>query len=103
MDYMEGIRDIIIGDFIFRMTSIACPEQYDVFKMDDTDNIVGYVRLRHGRLYAACPYVGGEFVYETYPNGDGCFDSEEERISHLTLIKINIEKWLEKNRKVKRG
>lgn len=95
---MIGIRNIVIGDFVFTMTSEACPEQYDVFRKDDMDSIVCYVRLRHGYLYAVCPDVGGEFVYETNVDGHGgYFCNEEERIKHLILIKTKIEKWLKRS------
>lgn len=68
----------------FIRTCDACPEQYDVY--DKESNIVGYVRLRHGFLYAEYPYVGGEMVYEAYPKGDGIFRGDRERKYHLSLI-----------------
>lgn len=73
----------------FIRTCDACPEQYDVY--DKESNIVGYVRLRHGFLYAEYPYVGGQVIYESYPEGDGLFKSEKERMYHLNKIanKIN--------------
>ena len=57
----------------------ACPEQYDVFEGDE---LVGYLRLRHGHFYASVPDVGGDVVYEAYTKGDGIFD-DDERDEHL--------------------
>lgn len=93
---MQGIRRIAIGgDFIFVMTCEACPEQYDVYNVNDLENIVGYVRLRHGYLRADYPDCGGETIYEADIDGPGgTFNNEEERIAHLTLIKLEIEKRL---------
>jgi hypothetical protein len=53
----------------------ACPEQYDVY---EGEKRVAYFRLRHGYFYAACPWVGGEVVYDAYPDGDGCFTADEQ-------------------------
>lgn len=50
----------------------ACPEQYDAYLNGQQ---VGYLRLRHGYFRAECY---GKIVYEAYPRGDGCFDSEEK-------------------------
>lgn len=84
---MRSVVDI--KDLKFVLTCSACPEQYDV--IDKESNIVGYVRLRHGFLYAEYPYVGGQVIYEAYPEGDGLFKSEKERMYHLNKIanKIN--------------
>jgi len=60
-------------------TCYACPEQYEV-TLDD--EMIGYLRLRHGRFYAAYPDVGGKEVYEAYPKGDGNFN-EDERVFHI--------------------
>lgn len=51
----------------------ACPEQYDAFH-SVTGEKIGYLRLRHG--YFRAEYKG-DIVYETYPRGDGCFESDE--------------------------
>ena len=61
-------------------TCYACPEQYDVFKNDDMDNIVGYLRLRHGTFRVAYPNVGDGLIYEGYPQGDGIFTKEERPV-----------------------
>ena len=55
-------------------TCTACPEQYDAYIGDD---LVGYLRLRHGSFTVRCPDSNGELVYEAAPDGDGCFDVEE--------------------------
>jgi hypothetical protein len=67
-------------------TCYACPEQYDV-SLNGKD--VAYLRLRHGRFYAAVPDVGGKVVYEANPNGDGSFD-DDERDKHLTAACVAI-------------
>ena len=62
---------------LFLLSSIGCPEQYDVF--DSDNNQVGYVRLRWGHLTVECPDSGGECVYEhSFSDGwKGSFDPEE--------------------------
>lgn len=60
----------------------ACPEQYDVFD-EETDEEVGYLRLRHGFFSARYPGVNGEQVYSASPDGDGCF-MEHERDFYLS-------------------
>lgn len=47
----------------------ACPEQYDAYLGDE---IIGYLRLRHGYFYAQFTKTG-ETVYEATPDGDGIF------------------------------
>ena len=59
----------------------ACPEQYDVFD-EETDEQVGYLRLRHGGFRAQYPDVHGETVYSAATEGDGCF-MESERDYHI--------------------
>ena len=70
----------------FELTCVSCPEQYDVFDKDDIQ--VGYVRLRHGYIYASCPDVGGELVYENAAGGfdAGNFKNQIEREFHLREI-----------------
>lgn len=80
-------------------TCWAYPEQYDAFQGDfatagETQGpIVGYLRLRHGRFYAACPNVDGQVVYEASTNGDGQF-YDDERDHHLRFAVDAIERWL---------
>lgn len=78
---------------IFECTCSACPEQYDAY-LDGT--LIGYIRLRWGRLRADWPDVRGETVY-SYDFDDGwkgCFDSNEERNYHLEKI---VEALLNRN------
>lgn len=77
-----------IKDFKLELTCYACPEQYDVFKQG---RLIGYLRLRHGNFYAACPDVGGTTVYQACPEGDGMFN-QEERLKYLTKAIIAIKK-----------
>jgi hypothetical protein len=79
-EYME---DMVLNGYTFVRTCYACPEQYDVYLGEEQ---VAYVRLRHGRLYACSPDVGGKTIYQAYPEGDGIFASEEECLFHLTQI-----------------
>lgn len=71
------------------MTCSACPEQYDaVYK----GKVVGYLRLRHGSFRVE---YQGETVYQAFPDGDGCFLSEE-RDKYLRKAKKAIRKELKK-------
>ena len=81
------MRKITINNLTFVQTSIAFPEQYDVF--DASGNRVAYVRVRYG-ITCDYPYAGGERIYcvEDLPNVNcyGCFPNETERMKHLTAI-----------------
>jgi hypothetical protein len=79
------VSPIEINGYLFNMTCMACPEQYDVYK---NGKQVAYVRLRWGHLRVDAPDVGGEsiYYYEFKDGLQGCFDSEEERMYHLTEI-----------------
>ncbi len=56
------------------------------------EDMVGYMRLRHGHFTVECPDVGGAFVYRAYPNGDGSFD-DDERDYYLQWAVDNIQRW----------
>lgn len=73
-------EDQLIDGLKLVCTSIACPEQYEVF--DAEGKQVGYLRLRHGRFRADYPDCGGETVYASNTKGDGTF-SEDEREGEL--------------------
>lgn len=80
-----------IRDLEFVKTCPACPEQYDVY--DEHHNIVGYIRLRWGGLICEYPDVFGELIYTASVGEDGLggmFDSEEQRMYHLTTIADKI-------------
>ncbi len=79
-----------IGIFEIEKTCDACPEQYQVTV--DGKN-VAYLRLRHGRFYAACPDVGGEVVYQAYPEGDGVFNPAEREV-YLISACAAIATWM---------
>lgn len=70
--------------FELHMTCEAFPEQYDVYRAGEQ---VGYLRLRHGVFYAACPGVGGQVVYQSEPVGDGCFEDHERRVELTAAMK----------------
>lgn len=69
----------------------ACPEQYDALK-SNTDETIGYLRLRHGMFVVTCPNVGGESVYVAYPEGDGVFETNERDL-YLDHAKAAIADW----------
>jgi hypothetical protein len=52
-------------------TCSSSPEQYDAYLGDE---LVGYLRLRHGYFRAECH---GKVVYDSYPKGDGIFEDDE--------------------------
>lgn len=70
---MEKIKK---SDIRLEQTCCACPEQYDAF-LRDTNELIGYLRLRGGYFRVDYPNSGGETIYEANPKGDGCFESEE--------------------------
>jgi hypothetical protein len=80
--YSPSDKDIIVDGYRLICTSIACPEQYDVFD-DLSAEQVGYLRLRHGYFRADYPACGGKTVYDAETAGDGLFD-EDERMPQLT-------------------
>lgn len=88
--YGEYTMPLVFRGLYFVCTCMACPEQYDVW---DGDTQVGYVRLRHGTLYADCPDVGGRRVfYHCFESDEwkGHFDDDEERAKYLVTIAIAI-------------
>lgn len=76
-----------------RLTCPGCPEQYDAYIGEE---LVGYLRMRHGCFYVECPHVGGECVYETEPDGDGLFE-DHEREKYLTFAVQAIKEWKVRN------
>ena len=85
-------EDVSILGLRFNLTSIACPEQYDVFDRDDRQ--VGYVRLRHGRLTVDCTGCQDENVMTVqYGTGDeGLFDTDEDRRVMLAAAACMIDR-----------
>jgi hypothetical protein len=72
----------------------ACPEQYDAYH---GDQIVAYLRLRHGRFTVECPDIGGTLVYEAHPEGDGIF-VDDERSFYLGHASAAILAWIEEQK-----
>lgn len=91
----ERPADREIDGYKLVLTSLACPEQYDVYMPDGQK--AGYLRLRHGWFRADVPTCGGETVYESNPNGDGIFD-DDERVPELTKAIAAIKTWWEELR-----
>lgn len=75
-----------IGEYEFRQTCGACPEQYDVFDRDG--NQVAYVRLRWGCVSAKVPDCSGADIYcdDVGDGMTGCFESDKQRRIYLTRI-----------------
>lgn len=74
----DTIQEHVDNDLSIIMTCGACPESYDVYRGNDC---VGKLRLRHG-YFAASAYKfdevdGDDVVYESFPKGDGIFESDE--------------------------
>lgn len=70
-----------IKDIELVQTCGACPEQYDAYIKDYLSDSgkkqVGYLRLRHGYFGVYYPDTGGELIYDSNPDGDGCFTCNE--------------------------
>ena len=64
----------------------ACPEQYDAFIGDE---LVGYLRLRHGYFTVQYQSPSGELVYSAEPQGDGSFE-DREREGYLSIAKMKL-------------
>lgn len=64
----------------------ACPEQYDAFIGDE---LVGYLRLRHGYFTVQYQSPSGELVYSAEPQGDGLFE-DNEREGYLSIAKMKL-------------
>ena len=73
----------------------ACPEQYDIY-LEDNDKRVGYMRLRHSHFYVnhISTY---QTVYNSWVNGDGIFENEQERHKYISLGLEAIKNIIEKN------
>lgn len=65
------------------MTCMACPEQYDL--TDETGEMAGYFRLRHGYYRVDVPDVGGQTAYSrSFDDGWlGIFPDQETRVTEL--------------------
>lgn len=94
----ENLPEVDVGHrnikgFEFRMTCMACPEQYDVFLGEE---LVGYVRLRWGCIRAEFPDVWRELVYVHEFNDPfmGCFDNEKQRMKHLKRIAKRLKEYV---------
>ena len=82
--------DIMIHGYRLMRTCGACPEQYDV--LDSQENVVAYLRLRHGSYTVSVPDVGGKVIYQAFPQGDGFFD-DDERVKYLEESIKNIQRY----------
>lgn len=92
MDYQTD-EELFIDGYRLVLTSLACPEQYDVFNANEVK--VGYLRLRSGYFRADCPTCGGDTVYEAHTRGDGMFDNDE-RLPQLSAAIAAISAYWKK-------
>lgn len=85
MDYDDFEEENLqIGPFLFKMTCIAFPEQYDVLYKGEP---CAYVRLRHGKLRCDVPNCGGETVCSVhFDNEIGAFPGLKEKMFYLEKI-----------------
>jgi hypothetical protein len=81
---------IMIHGYRLQRTSVACPEQYDVY--DCLGQQLAYLRLRHGNFTVTVPDAGGELVYSMSPSGDGIFD-DDERVFYLTMAILAVQEY----------
>ena len=88
-------KNMKIDNIELRMTSIACPEQYEAFDINGKQ--VGYLRLRHGHFRVDFLDCGEEIIYEAEPAGDGCFYSEERDFYLQKAVKVIKNKIEERN------
>lgn len=81
--------EILVNNYKFVMTSVAFPEQYDVFRDGEQ---VGYVRLRGGLLRCHLGDCRGEAIYEwKFTDGKSFFANNEERLFFLRDIARSLE------------
>lgn len=71
-------------------TCNACPEQYDA--LNEQNETIGYLRLRHGTFTVECPDVGESEVYTKETLSDGIFE-DDERCEELTNAVKAIQKY----------
>ncbi|MGN0992948.1 MAG: hypothetical protein ACI4PE_03415 [Bacilli bacterium] len=77
--------------FLLKLTSYACPEQYDVF-LDDEQ--VGYLRLRNHGFTCYYPDYGKELLLYLGIESDSRFKNEKERKFYLNKAVAAIAKKL---------
>ncbi len=81
------------------MTSLACPEQYDM--LNETGQTVGYFRLRGASYTVHAPECMGDLVFDHYWDDDpwkGSFDTDEERREFLqkgidAVLRYHTDEW----------
>ncbi len=86
---IETVR--YLNGFKLIRTCFACPEQYDVYKVneDGSEENVAYLRLRHGMFRAECPFMGKLVYTSNDMRGDGIFyDEERDRFLNEALDKV---------------
>ncbi|CAB4134451.1 hypothetical protein UFOVP273_71 [uncultured Caudovirales phage] len=69
----------------FRLTCMACPEQYDVYLGDKE---IGYVRLRWGHLRVNYPDFMGKEVYSEQVGHEFCGEFHDDHMRRRYLKRI---------------
>jgi hypothetical protein len=82
-----------IDPVVLTQTCEAFPEQYIATR---AGRQVGFLRLRGGWFYVACPDGSGTVVYQIRDLGigNGFFDSDQIRTQQLRNAVEAIERWL---------
>lgn len=77
-DPAPEVPDISPDDIELKMTSCACPEQYDATAKGMIN--VAYLRLRWGYFSVMCPAIRGEEIYHASigDNWTGTFENNEQ-------------------------
>lgn len=70
-------------------TNDSCPEAYDAYIGAE---YVGFIRLRNGgfsAMYEPTKNLAlSRMVYTATPEGDGCFNDDDEREKHLSMASL---------------
>lgn len=82
--------DCVINGLEFTLTSLGCPEQYDIFK---DGKQVGYFRLRHGWLSVWSPGVFDNLLFECDYGDALCGQlKDKDRARYLKIVAHVINK-----------
>jgi hypothetical protein len=94
----EGLRVV--------RSSYACPESYKVYEQD---NLVGFLRLRHGvfrvdyyplQLHKVGVEDSRETLYEEFVNSDGIFDDAERKIKVPFALELILSKLADEKKEI---
>lgn len=85
LDIDLGPEEITLNTLIFKRSSLACPEAYDVFNKGE---YIAYVRVRHGVLavYNASDMKDIIYYAELADWHSGSFKNKEQRNEYLNKV-----------------